>query len=672
MSYNGKFSLSKLQERDPLFADAVRNGLKWKVVKASVRKRYPRALNLIMTARNLNGQVQRKINAEQGLGKMHSLATEYQKVGRTPDWFFIKRAVTRGKPEFTEYVDALICFLATRAGGTEGLFLKEYLGFHSTNVAASERMLLGNMYAAAADFPYHCLALALLKVAFTCPKTKVVGGRCNWLNKGDFTRLAKPTEEATRYKCEKAEEVLSLARSLLHKAGIEEASSPTGWQVNSEGSVLIFKDSNLLEIFTKLDINMGRWAADRQELSKHKFDSPQQIASVFIQSLKEKFPMVKVSVYPETWQNIQEPSKHKFESPEQIAEAPSCGGIQLYSVGAGGESNDPMAAVRRKGFDLGACVGAPGDETAYTLEGVGWEGKSAHVNLKVVSKTGASLEASLPQTDASLPQTGCKKVSLDVFLETWKGVNKNEIAQNHTGWPEHRTVSGTSWKGLILKGRMIMALGVVGELVESTFQPGRKVNIVVKPRRKVESLADFGVGEIVLSPDTTSIRILESKAASSHDVTMVTLNTVPEELAKTHVLAPQTLEKNVSALWFVEATDDASQVNMEWGAYLVTGHLGADYVGEGNMKPVVVRKEASVPHGARSKAGMPTKPPAVTTPPEDRVFDCTFKVPVLVNSKKVAKGDELRFFRAKVEKRPRAPEPITISKLSRGLGKFAP
>ena len=403
--------------------------------------------------------------------------------------------------------------------------------------------------------------------------------------------------------------------------------------------------------------------------------------------------MAKVSVYPKTWQNFQEPSKHKFESPEQIAQASSSGQIQLYSVSAGGESNDPMAAVRRKGFDLGACVGEPGDETFYTLEGVGWEGKSPHVNLKVVSnggsakkeaslpqtepqlsKGGAFLESSLPQTEASLPQTECKKVPLDVFLATWIGRNKNELAQNHTGWPEHRTVSGTSWKGLILKGRMIMALGVVGELVESTFQPGRKVNIVVKPRRKVESLADFGVGEIVLSPDTTSIKILESKAASSHDVTMVTLNTVPEELAKTHVLAPQTLEKNVSPLWFVEATDDASQVNMEWGAYLVTGHLGADYVGAGNVMPVVVKQEASLPQtiapqGARSKAGPPTKPPAVTTPPEDRVFDCTFKVPVLVNCKKVAKGDELRFFRAKVEKRPRAPEPITISKLSRGLGK---
>ena len=175
------------------------------------------------------------------------------KAGRVPDWGAIKRAVLRSRPAFAEDIEYLICFLATRSGGVEGIFLKEFLAFHSTFVKASQRMLPGSVYGAAAEFPWHNLAHAFCKVAFTCPQTKLSNGRCNWVNKSDFTKLRATTDAAVRLNLEAGEKILSVAREDLPLTGIKEP---------------IAKDSRLVEVFTKLDINMGRLLLDKQEGSK--------------------------------------------------------------------------------------------------------------------------------------------------------------------------------------------------------------------------------------------------------------------------------------------------------------------------------------------------------------------------------------------------------------------
>ena len=49
----------------------------------------------------------------------------------------------------------------------------------------------------------------------------------------------------------------------------------------------------------------------------------------------------------------------------------------------------------------------------------------------------------------------------------------------------------------------------------------------------------------------------------------------------------------------------------------------------------------------------------------DKHFESVVSVPVLVNRKKILKGEELLFFRERPAKRPRAPEAITVQKLAR-------
>ena len=144
-------------------------------------------------------------------------------------------------------------------------------------------------------------------------------------------------------------------------------------------------------------------------------------------------------MYPETWK-IAEP-----KTPQQTHTAESCpsGQIQLYAVSAGGASVDPLAAVRRKGFDVGACVAEIDGDTLYMLAVVGWQGSRAHVILELWNEGCATHEASRPQqggapqeassprnagavaTETSSPreaasaasQASIRKVPLDNFLD---------------------------------------------------------------------------------------------------------------------------------------------------------------------------------------------------------------------------------------------------------------
>lgn len=47
LSDNGKMNLDRLRARDPAYATAVEQGLKWKVLKFPVRRDFPRALDII-------------------------------------------------------------------------------------------------------------------------------------------------------------------------------------------------------------------------------------------------------------------------------------------------------------------------------------------------------------------------------------------------------------------------------------------------------------------------------------------------------------------------------------------------------------------------------------------------------------------------------------------------
>ena len=135
MCDRGRFSLPVIGRKDPVFAQAAEQGLKWRVIRWQVRKLWPRALQIIQAARNVPAAMNRRVSEMQGLCQLHSLAAAAMGSGDKPDWPTIKRAVLRSNPAWGEYIDDTILFVAAKSGGVEGTLLesmKRFSGSGST------------------------------------------------------------------------------------------------------------------------------------------------------------------------------------------------------------------------------------------------------------------------------------------------------------------------------------------------------------------------------------------------------------------------------------------------------------------------------------------------------------------------------------------------------------
>ena len=218
LSRDGFLDLAKVEARDPEMATAVRRGLKWKVLKATVRTQWPRALSVLQAARNVS--FNRQTTEVQGLALMHGMAASQQGSGSEVNWAEIRRAVLRSRPPWAENVDHLIAFLATRSGGVKGGHLREYEAFHRQFVNPSKREPPGAVYGAAADFPRQYTALALLKTAYTCPPDKLKNRQCAWVSESELRNLAKSSDPDTVERLRLAEAILSDARAKLLKPGV--------------------------------------------------------------------------------------------------------------------------------------------------------------------------------------------------------------------------------------------------------------------------------------------------------------------------------------------------------------------------------------------------------------------------------------------------------------------
>ena len=105
---DGHLSLDTLRERDPACADAVQDGLRWRVYTYTVREELPEALNGIQQAMNFGGQVQRQEHEVQVLTRMQGLASRMQQKDGNVDWETVRRGVLRTMPPFADAVDDYI------------------------------------------------------------------------------------------------------------------------------------------------------------------------------------------------------------------------------------------------------------------------------------------------------------------------------------------------------------------------------------------------------------------------------------------------------------------------------------------------------------------------------------------------------------------------------------
>jgi hypothetical protein len=655
LSDSGRMSVTKLGARDPEYAAAVTRGLHWKVLRWPVRQKYPKALSILQSARNVSGQIQRKESEMQGLLRLHGMASTAQAAGKEPDWCGIKRAVLRSRPPFSDRLDDMISFLATRSGGVGGSFLQFLAAFHRQFVNPSVRAsVAAGLYGALAEFPHHYVAIAILQTAFTCPIEVVKQGLCSWVSSAEVTALARNMEPAVQERLRVGEAALAEVRLRLPAAGFREP---------------IVSHNKLVAVLSKLDINMGRFLLGKQMSSKKAFDSVAAVMQQFTADLVVLFPEAKLQVYLDLWPRVAPPGL-------SLAAALTANAIELYTVDSSGKLVHPRALLREKGFEVGAAVVASGTDLLYAIQGVSESSSSpAMVSLQLYGEE----------------QAKGLRVRLEEFLVGWVLANPKARVERHPGWPQHRTASTSAAQTLFKKGFVLASLGCLAVAVESKFDPVRKVTVLSKPVRKVIAAIDCDVGSIVLGPDSMNVKAVSRDDIGFEPGSSVEVTFTPVDANTRFFLAPCTAADNVSPLWCVGSTEDESKANLVWGKCLVQSLTAADFIGTPMPRmelaaapavapaiaPKAVPKHNSAAAKAAAKAAAAKlaaakksagKRKAEEEEPDDdqEAFETWVNFPILLNRAPVKAGDELLVFKPACIRAREEPgsAAITISKLA--------
>ena len=215
LAEDGKWSIDKIAARpfSEQLLKALRQGIRWKVLRWLVYHERPELLELLSTQRNMAQHTGRVMSEAAVTQELFRLAS----ADETPDWPRIKRLVGRSRPPCAEIIDDLAYFVLRRSGGRTGVDITEWADFW--NRFAGSKKIPGAVYTAAAAIDHHRLSIACLKALATCPRDRVEQGVCKWFGARDITNLGKedcPKKNLVAL----AEEVLEESRSLLAAAGI--------------------------------------------------------------------------------------------------------------------------------------------------------------------------------------------------------------------------------------------------------------------------------------------------------------------------------------------------------------------------------------------------------------------------------------------------------------------
>ena len=154
-----------------------------------------------------------------------------------------------------------------------------------------------------------------------------------------------------------------------------------------------------------------------------------------------------------------------------------------------GKSVDGVAALRKKGFDLGSTVVQRGSDAIWKVSDVQIVGTGGYLVLMT------SVETSGQDSMMTL------KVSLGTFSEQYVKKTVTEAVAKHPHWPEKSPENSVMYLVNVAKCRIYMALHHVGLNAVSK----RAVEVFVKPARTVKAASVAGKGSIILVPDTLKI-----------------------------------------------------------------------------------------------------------------------------------------------------------------------
>ena len=593
---------------------------------------YQRWATFPQSARNATGHLQRKENEVSGLLKIHSVASAMQTSGLPVDWAHIRRMVLRTRPPYEHYVDSLCTFVAARSA-IDGSHLQYLKAFHNSLVNPSVRSAITQfLYPVLADSSFHFVALAVWQAAYSCPPEHVRNSVCCWISGADASTLFKGKSAALQL----AETALASWRTGRGEAGFPHP---------------VHEVNELLAVYAKGDIAMARLLLKKQEVSVNQFADVPAVHRYFVGLLKETFPKAKVDHF---WTD--ELPEHPVGADPALGAAAAAApakasvaakALAIHDIGADGSAIG-LGLLRQRGFDVGTIVcrkGVPGH----------WAITSATERLVLLGGLG----------DLKGENTS---VDTNEFVDTYVTAKAGDVEERFSSWSSRRVFAVRDARLLASKALVLSCLNLGADQADARQPLADRIEVFLKPSRKVKALVDLPAGSVILTPDTVNIKVADRtggppRCGYTADGGLHALlkhrtgDGSLEEVWTSHdfALLAATSEKAMAPLWFVAASSDRKVVNLQWEWLTVSSVSGSEWEEVTALPPAKAAK-------TRATKKKKDSAPAVE---EEPTVNTVVLLPVLTNPRPISKGSDLICFKPPAEAKPRQVAAIAVSKLSK-------
>ena len=334
--------------------------------------------------------------------------------------------------------------------------------------------------------------------------------------------------------------------------------------------------------------------------------------------------------------------------------------MPVYELNAKGEVTTAIGRLRNVGFDLGSIVTLdPPVQEKPASELWSIEKAEEHVWLRSLDE----------------PET-FEEVSLRRFLRDAKTATTGSRVVRSAGWPGARTFASAEFKRRAAEATVLSAL----EILVNCVGPGVEflVDMLDKPRRVVKTKKCLGVGELVLVPETSVVKLQDTDAKpSAHYVEAFCDETAGWEEHRA-MLFNNNSATAICPFWNVEATQHEADVNMVTVLFKVQLCGGPDAVSDTAADMTSARELRRIAASSKAMA-RPKGDSSESTPRSqalraivsreltaERTMEKNVWIPVLVNSKPLQAGVVLKCaLAAAEEKSAKEQKPIDVSTLTK-------
>ena len=468
----------------PLFAEALRKGLKYRMLRWQVPYVWPDFVEFAQSA--LNTKVRGGQSEIEILLVLHQLASAATARGEEVQWAKIEAQACKSMPACRAWISALSSYVSANSGGTEGQLLKELAHYAKTfgsgekgpsRVLGSEFLtkLAGLNFGTGNRYPY--LVNACIEAQLVSPPNKVVDGVCKLLLPSSLSELTKKDNKSA---ITEAESMMTQCRALCDKLAI------TG--------------VNKIKVIGKLDVRIiGYLCKKGNEFEGKQYASIKEIAEIF---LTEVSKIVGKTI---SFSGASAPGAAPTTSAPAASKAPSVRsgtdafGTDRFKGAASLQSVQQMQSKVYQAKQVGLVPGAHVIERGVDEPEI-WEIKDYNGDTVGLQKCELGRH------------TGERSVNVEVLLESWR-LHKGVVTTLLPGYAfndkSFSPLSSVGWKLDVAKGAVSIALRTVFAKMEPM---GKGLDMFAKPTMVRANVA-INAGSLMLAPATTRIERRDSATA---------------------------------------------------------------------------------------------------------------------------------------------------------------